>query len=112
MNDCIFCKIASKQIPTNIVWESDDVIAFDDIHPKAPVHVLIVPKKHTESYDVFLGKAAQAVAKAKGVDQSGYRLIVNQGRDAGQEVNHFHMHLLGGESLGPMVTQTLNSSKA
>lgn len=102
MNNCIFCKIARHEIPANIVWESDDIIAFDDIAPKAPVHVLLVPKQHNKR--VFMGDAAEAVAKLKKVDASGYRLIVNQGPDAGQEVDHLHMHLLGGKPLGPMIT--------
>ncbi len=73
--------------------------------------MLIVPKQHTETYTVFLGKAAAEVAKIKGVGESGYRLIVNHGTDAGQEIAHLHMHLLGGKQLGPMVAQKLNGSK-
>lgn len=105
MNDCIFCKIISKEIPAKIVWESDEILGFDDVNPQAPVHALIVPKQHIETYSIFLGKAASEVAKAKGVGESGYRLIVNRGADAGQEISHFHMHLLGGKKLGPMLTK-------
>lgn len=103
MTDCLFCKIAKGKIPAKVVYEDDTIIAFDDIAPKAPVHVLVVPKKHTEKYSVFLGETAQKIAKLKGVDQSGFRLIINQGADAGQEIVHLHMHLLGGKNLGPMI---------
>lgn len=105
MEECIFCKIIRKEIPANIVWESDEILAFDDVNPQAPVHVLIVPKQHIETHSIFLGKSANEVAKAKGVGESGYRLIVNRGADAGQEIAHLHMHLLGGKKLGPMVQQ-------
>lgn len=105
MNDCIFCKIVKREVPAKIVHETDEIIAFDDIYPKTPVHTVIVPKKHTEKYDVFLGKFAQTVAKIKNVDKSGYRLIINQGPDAGQEVAHLHMHLLGGKPLGQIITK-------
>ncbi|MFY9484070.1 MAG: histidine triad nucleotide-binding protein [Patescibacteria group bacterium] len=111
MSECIFCKIIRQEIPAKIVWESDEILAFDDVNPQAPVHVLIVPKQHTETYTVFLGKTAAEVAKIKGVGESGYRLIVNQGSDAGQEIAHLHMHLLGGKKLGPMIAQKLNGSK-
>ncbi|MBI3261016.1 histidine triad nucleotide-binding protein [Candidatus Berkelbacteria bacterium] len=105
MPDCIFCKIIRKEMPATIVWESDTILAFDDGNPQAPVHVLIVPKEHSETYTVFLGKAASEVAKVKGVGESGYRLIVNLGPDAGQEIAHLHMHLIGGKKLGPMISK-------
>ncbi|MBI3495245.1 HIT domain-containing protein [Candidatus Berkelbacteria bacterium] len=102
-NNCIFCKIVSGEIPTDFVYQSDSVVAFKDINPEAPVHVLIVPKKHTTRYDVFLGRAAHAVAQHTGVATTGYRLIINQGKDAHQEVEHLHMHFLGGKDLGAMI---------
>ena len=110
MKDCLFCKIANKEQDADIVAEGDDFIAFEDINPKAPVHVLIVPKKHVSSVNnvkeedkelmgnLFL--AAQKVAEKKGVKEQGYRLIVNTGKKAGQEVEHLHLHLISGKNLG------------
>lgn len=113
MNDCIFCKIAKKEIPANIVYESDKVICFEDIHPVAPIHVLIIPKEHIESMnsidenngDVmkYISLAIKEVAKIKGVEKSGYRVITNIGEDGGQVVKHLHFHLLGGRHLGPKI---------
>lgn len=104
--DCIFCKIAKKEIPSKIVFENDRVLAFRDINPGAPVHVLVIPKKHISGIDAskdedagLLGElqcVARDIAKAEGVDKSGYRLVVNSGPDAGQAVAHIHLHLLGG----------------
>lgn len=90
-------------MPAKIVYEDDKIIGFDDINPKAPVHVLLIPKKHNAK--VFFGDAARAVAKAKNVSETGYRLIINRGSHAGQEVDHLHMHLLGGRPLGPMISK-------
>jgi histidine triad (HIT) family protein len=113
MNDCIFCKIVKGEIPADIVYRNDKVTAFRDINPKAPVHVLIIPNRHidpkdeleyedvTVMADIFL--AAQAIANSEGVNESGFRLLVNVGADAGQEVDHLHVHLLGGRKLGPML---------
>lgn len=108
--DCIFCKIVAKEIPSDVVYADEYVTAFRDIQPAAPTHVLIVPNKHiasinelTEEDAHLLGKmnlAAQQIAKDEGVDQSGYRLIINNGADAGQVVFHLHMHLLAGKKLG------------
>lgn len=107
MSDCIFCKIASHEIPSTVVYENDDVIAFDDLSPQAPVHTLVIPKKHYASIsdnvpdelmaEIF--RVAHEVAKIKGVDKSGYRLITNNGPDAGQTVHHFHVHVLGGTKM-------------
>ena len=112
MPDCVFCKIISEFEPGKFRYQDEDVVAFDDINPKAKVHVLIVPKKHIHSVaqlpedgGVVTGKmimAAQKIAKEMGVDKSGYRLVFNSGRDAGAEVDHIHLHLLGGEKLGSM----------
>ncbi len=109
MKDCIFCKIAQKEIPTELLYESDDIIAFNDIAPKSPVHILIVPKKHIDSMNnleeenkELLGKlvlVAKDIAKEKGISETGYRLIFNTGRNAGQTVDHIHLHLMGGEKL-------------
>jgi len=113
MNDCIFCKIAKRQLPAKIQYEDDDFVAFDDIAPKAPVHILIVPKKHIESVNTLvandarlIGKmviVAQKLAKEKGIDQSGFRLIFNTGKNSGQIVDHIHLHLIGGQTLSSMV---------
>lgn len=108
--DCIFCKIIAKEIPGGIVYEDEYVTAFRDIQPVAPTHILIVPNKHIASINALtaedadlLGKvhlAAQKIAAQEGVAESGYRLVINNGADAGQVVFHIHMHLLGGKHLG------------
>ena len=120
MNDCIFCKIANKEIPSNIVFENEHVVAFEDLAPVAPVHILIVPKKHfasameigtsenaDEDFDnikeVF--KAAKEIAKLKGISESGFRIINNCGEDAGQTVKHIHFHLIGGTNLGDLISK-------
>ncbi|HCD41029.1 MAG TPA: histidine triad nucleotide-binding protein [Firmicutes bacterium] len=109
MNDCLFCKIARKEIPADIVYEDDDVLAFRDIRPQAPVHVLVIPKRHIasladltqEDKDVMghVTLVASRLARDLGVSE-GYRVVINCGKDAGQSVFHIHMHLLGGRSLG------------
>jgi histidine triad (HIT) family protein len=109
ISDCIFCKIASGQIPTNLVYHDEEISAFNDAHPKAPVHILIIPNRHITSLNravpedaVILGKMilkAKDLAKELGVNQSGYRLVINTGPDAGQSVFHVHLHLLGGRRM-------------
>ena len=105
--DCLFCKIAAKQIPSKVVYEDDDVFAFEDVGPQAPAHVLIIPRKHFASLDeatpedqALLGKlqlvAADLARKLKLA--GGYRTVVNTGAGAGQSVFHLHLHLLGGRS--------------
>jgi histidine triad (HIT) family protein len=103
--DCLFCKIAAKQIPAKLVHEDEDVFAFEDINPQAPTHILICPKKHfaslteaTPEDQSLLGKLALVAAKLAGEKKlgSGYRTVVNTGSGAGQTVFHLHMHLLGG----------------
>ena len=113
MADCIFCKIVEGEIPADVVYRNDKVTAFRDINPKAPVHVLIIPNKHFDPKndlnaedasvmgDMLL--AAKVVAGSEGVDKTGFRLIINVGPDAGQEVDHLHLHLLGGKRLGAML---------
>lgn len=108
--DCLFCKIINKEIPSQIVYEDDDILAFNDIAPKAPVHVLIIPKKHIdslakveESDSELMGKihmVINKIAREKGILESGYRVVINCGEDGGQEVQHLHFHLLGGKKLG------------
>ncbi len=107
--NCIFCKIVDRAIPGDIVYEDDELLAFNDVSPQAPVHVLIIPKVHIASVnDVPEGDAiviaklttcARALAKARGIDESGYRLIMNCNAEGGQTVFHLHMHLLGGRQL-------------
>lgn len=109
MTDCLFCKIIAGDIPSTKVYEDENVYAFEDIDKKAPVHILIVPKKHIDSIAVLedddamligeMTKVARDIAKDKGIDKSGYRLVMNVGVDGGQTVSHIHMHLLGKRSL-------------
>ncbi len=108
--DCIFCKIAEGQIPSQKVYEDDQVVAFRDIQPQAPVHLLVIPRKHIPSLNEasaedaqLLGHAlltASRVAKEAGLAERGYRVLTNIGKDAGQTVFHLHLHVLGGEMLG------------
>lgn len=108
--DCIFCAIAKKEAQAEIVYEDDQLLAFKDINPQAPVHLLIIPKEHIasnndlgEGNQALIGKIiyqAKLLAEQNGIDQSGYRLVFNCGKNAGQLVNHIHLHLLGGGSLG------------
>lgn len=110
--DCIFCKIIDGAIPSQKVFENEDVLAFHDIQPAAPVHVLIIPKKHIASMDhaqdgdwAIIGeihRAAQEIARKLGIAESGYRLANNCGKNGGQEVFHIHYHLLGGDKLAPL----------
>ena len=110
--DCVFCKITRDAIPAEVVYRDEQVVAFKDINPAAPVHVLIVPVEHVGALAEALpggldaaGRcvaAAPHVAEQAGVAASGYRLVANQGADAGQIVPHFHLHLLGGRALGAM----------
>jgi len=108
MADCIFCQIVNKEIKADIVYQNDNFIAFTDINPQAPVHILIIPKKHYAVAEMpadllaAVVPIAQLLATEKGVDNSGYRLLVNSGPDAGQEVEHVHWHFLAGKKLGPI----------
>jgi len=109
MENCIFCKIISGQIPCERVYEDDMVLSFKDINPGAPVHVLIIPKKHISSVNdlkeedaniighIFM--VAKEIASKLGIEGSGYRIVTNCGEDGGQTVGHIHFHLLGGRSL-------------
>ncbi len=108
MTDCIFCKIAKKEIPANIVLENDKVVAFKDVNPQAPVHIVIIPKEHLNTLndvsdfsiygDIF--QAVQKLAKELNIDQSGYRVTANCNRNAMQSVFHIHFHLMGGRVFG------------
>ncbi len=110
MPDCLFCKIIERTIPGRIVHEDDDVVAFEDVNPQAPLHVLVVPRKHVPTMndlapedDALVGKlfrAAARIAKARGVDGPGWRTVMNANRDAGQSVFHIHLHVLGGRRMG------------
>ena len=112
MSDCIFCKIVAGEIPAKVMYEDDEILAFEDIGPKAPVHILLIPKKHfstlndPEGTDApLMGKLmlkAADLAKEKGVAEGGYRVLVNTNKEGGQEVFHLHMHLMGGRQIGGM----------
>lgn len=109
--DCLFCKIVSGEVPSTKVYENDKVLAFNDINPLAPVHILVIPKKHyTSIKDVpdsemeiiaEIHKVINYIAKEKGIDKTGFRIINNCGEDANQVVKHIHYHVLGGKKLNP-----------
>lgn len=106
MSECLFCRIIAGEIPGNAVFENDKVYAFRDINPQAPVHVLVVPKKHMDNIlqcdaetAAALTDAVQRIAASEGVAESGFRVISNCGRDGAQSVNHLHVHLMGGRKL-------------
>jgi histidine triad (HIT) family protein len=107
---CLFCRIIAREIPASIVYEDDRMIAFNDINPQAPTHVLIVPKRHIETLNALepgddqlvgeLARRAAAIATERGIAEKGYRAIFNTNREAGQTVFHIHMHLIGGRPMG------------
>jgi histidine triad (HIT) family protein len=108
--DCLFCKIVAGEIPANVIYQDDHVLAFEDINPQAPTHTLVIPREHIATLDeldedkeAIAGKilvAARNIAREKGLDNRGYRLVANCLESAGQTVFHIHFHLLGGRSLG------------
>lgn len=110
MEDCLFCKLASGRIATDVIYSDEQVIAFRDAKPEAPVHVLIIPRRHIENIlaaedadEALLGHmlvVASRVARQEGVAESGFRLVINCNEDGGQSVGHLHIHLLGGRKLG------------
>ncbi|HPP67024.1 MAG TPA: histidine triad nucleotide-binding protein, partial [bacterium] len=107
--NCVFCKIVADKIPVEMVYQDNDIVAFHDINPQAPVHVLIVPKKHlrnlldVKDQDVFLiGKmlmVATEIARQLHIAEIGYRIVINTNRDAGQSIDHLHIHLIGGRQM-------------
>jgi histidine triad (HIT) family protein len=105
--DCLFCRIVRGEIPANIVARTDDALAFRDISPKAPTHVLVIPKRHVASLDAAdaaldlggLLRFAATVAKDEGLTDAGYRIVINTGGHGGQTVNHLHLHILGGRQM-------------
>ena len=110
MDDCIFCKIINKEIPANIVYEDEEMLAFRDINPVAPVHILVIPKKHIEkvtnlerSDEELVGRiftTINKIALQEGIAEDGFRIVVNCGENGGQEVKHLHFHIIGGQKLG------------
>jgi len=109
MSDCIFCQIAKKEIPAEIVFETENVIAFNDTKPVAPIHILIIPKKHIASIVDLEEKdakliteiiySAKKIAESKNISKDGYKLLIRVGKNGGQEVDHLHLHLMGGVPL-------------
>lgn len=110
MTDCLFCKMVSGEIQPEIVYDDDDILAFRDVNPQAPVHILVIPKRHIATTNdlqpedaVLVGKlflAAKEIAIKEGIDERGYRSLINCNREAGQSVFHLHLHLLGGRAMG------------
>lgn len=115
MEDCIFCKIIKKEIPSEIVYEDERVIAFKDVNPAAPIHILVVPKKHIvnllevskEDSDLisYIYQVINTIAIENGFAENGFRVIVNCGKDSGQEVMHLHFHVLAGKKLGDKIVE-------
>lgn len=109
MADCLFCRIAAGEISADEVYEDDQVVAFRDINPQAPVHLLVIPRRHIASLSEaeereqdllgHLCSVAAQIAKQEGLTASGYRVVINSGPDSGQEVNHLHLHVLGGRKM-------------
>jgi histidine triad (HIT) family protein len=109
VSSCIFCRIVEGSIPAKIVYQDEHTLAFDDIHPQAPVHTLVIPKRHVvsvqdidEANQVLLGQlvlTCAKIAKDKGLSETGFRLVTNTGRDGGQTVSHLHIHVMGGRSM-------------
>ncbi len=107
--DCLFCRILAKEIPSKTVYEDDQVVAFEDINPQAPTHILVVPRRHIASLNEiasedaplvgYLHLVAAKLARERGIAESGYRTVLNNGRGAGQSVFHLHLHLLGGRGM-------------
>ena len=114
--NCVFCRIARGELPSRKVYENEDVLAFHDINPLAPTHILVIPKGPYVSWDDFSAKASDAeiaafvravgrIAREAGLAESGYRLLANAGPNSGQEVAHLHLHIFAGRPLGPMLAR-------
>ena len=109
METCLFCKIINKEIPASVVFEDEKMIAFNDINPQAPIHILLIPREHFSSLNEIpeekknilshLLLKARQIAQEKGIAEKGYRIVLNTARDSGQEVLHIHFHLLGGRRM-------------
>lgn len=122
MSECVFCKIIAKKIDAKIIYEDDLVVAFNDIHPLAPVHVLVIPKMHITSVNDLtelekgekvagrLIMTAKKIAQERGISQKGYKLLIRTGNDGGQEVPHLHLHLLGGARLSENIKPVFNKN--
>ena len=118
MEDCLFCKIAKGEIPSQKVFENDEILAFKDINPIAPIHILVIPKKHITSLahiqkedEELIGRiygAINTISEEQGFKQDGYRVIVNCGKNGGQEVMHLHFHIIGGKKLGTKIATQLD----
>lgn len=110
MASCLFCRIAAKEVPADIVYEDEEVLAFNDINPQAPVHILVIPRRHIAAFSDLreedsglLNRMVQVInrlARERGIADSGYRVVVNNGKDAQQSVMHIHWHLVGGRPFG------------
>ncbi len=110
MTSCLFCQIASGDMKTELVYQDQDVVAFRDTSPKAPVHILVIPREHMASLDDSghddrdtlggLLAAARDIARQKQLDRAGYRIVINTGQDGGQTIDHLHLHILGGRTMG------------
>lgn len=116
MSDCLFCRIIRREIPASIVYEDDHVLAFNDINPLSPTHILVIPKGRYVSWDDFSAEASEEeitafvravgrIARDAGLVESGYRILANTGLNSGQEVPHLHVHLFAGRPLGPMLAR-------
>lgn len=113
MEGCLFCKIIKGEVPSNKVYEDEEFLAFHDINPAAPIHILVIPKKHIKSVaelekedEALMGKVftvINKIAEQEGFKEEGYRIINNCGKNGGQEVMHLHFHILGGRELGPKI---------
>ena len=112
---CVFCKIVKGELPAKVVYEDELVMAFHDINPQAPIHILIIPKEHIPTVNDIEGKherlighifvVAKKIAKELGVSEKGYRILINCNKDAGQEIYHIHFHFFAGKPLGPMISK-------
>ena len=110
MMDCVFCRIVQGDLPSDRVLETEHVVAFRDLNPQAPTHVLVIPRRHISSLDALaaddgpisheLLRAARTVARSEGIDEEGYRVVTNIGDEGGQSVDHLHLHVLGGRRMG------------
>ena len=107
MTDCIFCKIVAGEIPSKKIYEDEKIIVINDVNPGAPVHVLIIPKEHTENILTasptllpYIQAKLGEIVKTLGIAEKGFRIVINTGEDGGQSVNHLHFHVLGGKTLG------------